>query len=624
MDIEQSVPTVAELRGKSDQAGFAAPSRRRKAILYTSLVAPFLLLAVILIVVFSIADSNKKNDSKDLRNMDHSESFTSVVDYLREHEISDHNLLVQEGTYQNQAVQFMAHLDPHSMKIPKESPASKEGYVFMQRYVMALMYHQMNGKQWKYNLNFLVAENTCDWFSWIVKAKSATPMGVRCSDNGLVEAIVMISTNVVGSFPTEIGRLSTLRVLEMDVNEISGSLPSEFHKLEALANLHLSHNKLSGPLPSYLCNFNDLVSIDVSFNQMTGALPSEVALTMPNLRGIAVDNNLFTGTVPFWERTRPTAGIRQEKLEYLFLEKNNFEGVLREGFGTLVPNLKVFDGSDNQFRGPLPPALFRLQSLQVLDLHDNIFTGPIPQALPGNTALRFLSLHKNKLSGSMPESLGNLQLLLHLDLSNNYLTGIGRNQVTGLGISSLPGLTYLFMSANDFPAGPVPEWIGSMTTLEELSLKSLKLTSTIPPFLEGLTNLILLDLDDNELRGPIPSELGNLSKLQFLLLNRNDLTDQVPQELGNIDSLRLLYLDHNALVGDLGMICNRPGAPPSIIASDCKGSSPEVECECCQLCCQDGETCNQDILVPSNDPLWQFSYNRVFYSFGNFTGHFFA
>lgn len=164
------------------------------------------------------------------------------------------------------------------------------------------------------------------------------------------------------------------------------------------------------------------------------------------------------------------------------------------------------------------------------------FTGPVPGGIPANTALRFLALHNNQLTGTVGESFGNLQTLEHLDLSNNQIRGYAINN--NFGISSLTELTYLFLSANPFEAAEFPSWIQELTSLEELSLKSVKIAGTIPTWVGALSNLILLDLDDNDLRGSIPSELGNLTNLQFLLLNRNELTETVPAEITELRSLR--------------------------------------------------------------------------------------
>ena len=86
-------------------------------------------------------------------------------------------------------------------------------------------------------------------------------------------------------------------------------------------------------------------------------------------------------------------------------------------------------------------------------------------------------------------------------------------------------------------------------------------------------------------------------------------------------------MDTNALIGDMDMICSKPESPDlpkTLVVADCAGANPEITCKCCFKCCQPGGDFNDDTLVPSNDPMWQFGYDRVFYDFGNLTGYFMA
>jgi len=102
----------------------------------------------------------------------------------------------------------------------------------------------------------------------------------------------------------------------------------------------------------------------------------------------------------------------------------------------------------------------------------------------------------------------------------------------------MKNLTYLFLAQNDFVAGNVPTWLGGLTQLEELCLKSTQLEGPIPDFLgTQLSNLILLDLDNNKLTGTIPESIGNLQDLHILLLNRNNLTSVIPTNFRNLQSL---------------------------------------------------------------------------------------
>ena len=76
-----------------------------------------------------------------------------------------------------------------------------------------------------------------------------------------------------------------------------------------------------------------------------------------------------------------------------------FTGAIEDTMVKKFPNLKAFDISDNSFAGPVPPDLFRINTLQVIDLHENSFSGPLAE-IPVNTALTFLALHKNALTGT--------------------------------------------------------------------------------------------------------------------------------------------------------------------------------------------------------------------------------
>ena len=544
MDIEQSVPTVAELRGKSDKEEYHNPERDR--IFWAMLALPFLAIGLIVSVAIFVISSNgspgrsygSSSNGASLKDMSRDDSFTSVVEYLGDHDISAYPELIREDSYQNQAAKWMAHEDEGHRLIPQGGPNTIEGYKFVQRYIMVLMYYQMGGERWKYDLNFLSENDTCEWFAWIVGTTGSHPMGVRCNQDLMVMALSMIGVNVQGRFPDEISKLTSLTVLELDLNEISGSLPESFQTLLDLQSFHLSHNKLTGSLPKYLGSFPNLQTIDVSFNLLDGSVPTELA-TMNNLRGIALDHNLLSGNVEFLGKGSGDANdVKRDKLEYIFLEQNSFTGFVEAAVIQKFPNLRVFDVSDNNFRGTIPHELFQISTLNILDLHDNSFTGGIPDGIPVNTALEFLALQNNELTGTIVETIGNLHNLKHLDLSSNQISIDDTTSVSNKGISSLRNLTYLFLSENNFEAAPFPFWVQKMTNLEELSLKSLRMDGTIPTWIGELTELVLLDIDDNDLRGSIPSEIGNLSKLQFLLMNRNELTDDIPSEMENLISLR--------------------------------------------------------------------------------------
>ena len=72
------------------------------------------------------------SEAEKIQLMDPSVRFYSVVEYFQEHGVSDVNEMIREGSYQNEAVKWIAYKDPRLRQVPESSPASKEGYVFVQ------------------------------------------------------------------------------------------------------------------------------------------------------------------------------------------------------------------------------------------------------------------------------------------------------------------------------------------------------------------------------------------------------------------------------------------------------------------------------------------------------------
>ena len=539
MDIEQSVPTVAQIRGKSDH-DIDDDSRYRTSTgcLVTILLA--VLGLVIIIVGLVIVDvrgdeeaaSSYASSSTDLIQK---QRFSKVVEYLKVNGISNQQDLLFDDSSQNRAAKWLAYEDPSQRQVPSASINDREGYRFMERYIMAVFYFHLRGSnnKWKYSANFLSEDDTCDWYSVFLTSVGRDTVGVQCNDDGFIAGLYFINVGLSGPLPKEVGKLNTLQVLELDGNSISGSIPNELQSLTNLENFHMSHNYLRGSLPSFLVSLPKLISLDVSFNEMNGLLPSGLA-TMTRLMGLALDHNYFSGTIP-------TATIGLKYLRHLFLEHNLLTGNIDESWLLGLPEVIMLDLSDNKLEGTLPNNLFDdTTNLRVLDLHDNHFEGTIPHALPNSTVLEYLSLQKNALTGELPESISNLRKLSHLDVSSNQLTGYKGQSDSEMrfGLPAMTNLTYLFLAENHFAPAPVPTWLAQMTQLEELSLKSLSLEGDLPAVFGNMSNLILLDLDNNGLTGPLPVELGNLNKLQFMLLNRNGFTGGIPPAITNLPLLR--------------------------------------------------------------------------------------
>ncbi|KAK4384954.1 Receptor-like protein EIX1 [Sesamum angolense] len=102
-----------------------------------------------------------------------------------------------------------------------------------------------------------------------------------------------------------------------------------------------------------------------------------------------------------------------------------------------------------------------------------------------------------------------------LDLRFKFLRG-----KISTSLLELQQLEYIDLSFNDFEYAPVPEFIGSLTELQNLILRSAKFS------------------------GPIPHQIGNLSKLLYLDISGNDCNSENLDWLFNLDSLEYLDLSY--------------------------------------------------------------------------------
>ncbi len=86
--------------------------------------------------------------------------------------------------------------------------------------------------------------------------------------------------------------------------------------------------------------------------------------------------------------------------------------------------------------------------------------------------------------------------------------------------SSMEGLNIIWVGLK----GTVPDMIGKLTNLRDLSLGHNDLSGTIPDTIGNLTSLQTLYLHDNQLSGTIPDTVGRLSNIQIIILPSNKLS----------------------------------------------------------------------------------------------------
>ncbi|XP_076891222.1 uncharacterized protein LOC143542542 [Bidens hawaiensis] len=217
----------------------------------------------------------------------------------------------------------------------------------------------------------------------------------------------------VWSFATDV---PSLAYLEVGCNGLTGMIPSELRLCKNLSLLDLSHNKLTGNIPHELGGLNKLQGLQLDHNNLTGEIPSEFG-ELRILVKLNMSSNSLSGSIP------PSLSNLQ-KLLNLDLQANNLSGQIPDSFGDLGSLLELQLGSNqlsgvirnlpiklqialnlsrNNFNGPIPESISRIQSLEILDLSNNQFSGIIPSFLTGMRSLTQILLSNNQLSGSVPQ-----------------------------------------------------------------------------------------------------------------------------------------------------------------------------------------------------------------------------
>ncbi|XP_055801784.1 receptor-like protein 7 [Solanum dulcamara] len=390
--------------------------------------------------------------------------------------------------------------------------------------------------------------------------------------------------------PHNIGRLRSLRHLNLSNAYFNGKIPTEISYLSYLVSLDLSYDdyeldertfetmlqnftnleilslsgvNISSPIPVNMSS--SLRYVDLRYTNMQGVLTQSFFL-LPNLETLLLrGNELLKGVFP---NVHPRNTVLME----LDIADTGISGELPDSIGTLS-SLNILYLSGCQFSGSIPDSVGNLTQIRELDFSDNNFTSHIPSTIFNFTHLRSLYLSSNSLSGPLPNNASMLQNLKELDLSYNSLNGTIPSWVF-----SLPWLSLLSLSHNRL-SGSFPQSLVNVTNLHSLDLSSNNITvdegiqitfpsletlllsscelKEFPHFLRNVKTLGILDISNNKIRGQIPNWFSSMrwDNLWYLNLSHNSLTGHLPQF--RYHYLRYLDLKFNSLHGPLpSSLCN--------------------------------------------------------------------
>lgn len=198
-------------------------------------------------------------------------------------------------------------------------------------------------------------------------------------------------------------------------------------------------------------------------------------------------------------------------------------------------------------KGPLPQNFNKLSMLTNIGLQRNQFSGPLP-SFSGLSNLRWAYLDYNNFSSIPADFFVGLDALEVLALDGNNL-----NATTGWMFphdlaNSAQILNITCVSCN--LVGPLPDFLGTLSSLSVLLLSGNSLSGEIPASFNG-TVLKMLWLNDQVgggMTGPI-DVLTTMESLTELWLHGNQFTGTIPDTIGKLTSLKNLNLNSNQLVG---------------------------------------------------------------------------
>ncbi|KAF2603285.1 hypothetical protein F2Q70_00027869 [Brassica cretica] len=339
--------------------------------------------------------------------------------------------------------------------------------------------NRMKGKvpEWLWNLprlnTVLVSINLLDGFEGPVDVLVNSSVKNLFMDQNSFEGaipVLPLSINVfsashnrfTGSIPLSICNYRSLTDLRIGYNNLTGPIPQ---CLSNLTLVNLRKNNLEGSIPDAFYLSSSLRSLDVGHNQLTGKLPRSLQ-NCSSLEFLVVDHNRIKDKFPFWLKALPN-------LQVLILSSNEFYGSISPpGQGPLgFAELRIFEISDNELTGSLPPTYFVNWKASSLTMNEDGSLYMQENVLNSYATIDFSG---NKIEGQIPKSIGLLKALIALNFSNNAFTG------------------------------HIPMSFSSLSNLESLDLSSNQLSGTIPNGLASLSFLGYINVSHNQLKGEIP------------------------------------------------------------------------------------------------------------------------
>ncbi|CAI5475128.1 unnamed protein product [Closterium sp. Yama58-4] len=241
------------------------------------------------------------------------------------------------------------------------------------------------------------------------------PGGMLSGLSGL-KHLGIADNRLTGSIPTEIGKLTALRILLIDKNRLEGPLPSSLKACTGLKLLAAGDNRLGGLLP--VNTLLQLTQLESLFLHSNGIVVTSLASLVlhPTLRNVELSLNKVA------PRILATVG-RMKSIEFLNLSRNGLSGSVPASLLAYQPKLRALDLSFNRLSGSFPWTELRgAPELVWLSIQSNMLSGRVPEDPFKGLFIYNLNMSNNFFGGCLP-NFGMPDRDCNLDASNNFFSG---------------------------------------------------------------------------------------------------------------------------------------------------------------------------------------------------------
>lgn len=266
--IESAYPSETPVVVDGEKYDIERETRATKRIIYTVI---FLVVIAIIVTILFVSGMFSTSET-----IERKEKLRSLAV-----ELSGESSLNDPMSPQAKALNWLQNEDQISIPVDQK-------FRWIQRYASAVVLHSFTETTW---MN--ASRSECDWnqLGLIDDALVGDPiftLGLHCENNVTTSHVNLWFLNMSGTIASEIGYLTSLRMLFIGGNpHLVSTIPTEIGKLTNLNSVSIANTSLTGDLPTQMKNMQSLQSMLMYSTNLTGKI--EPMCDNPSLRFLSTD-----------------------------------------------------------------------------------------------------------------------------------------------------------------------------------------------------------------------------------------------------------------------------------------------------------------------------------------------